>query len=93
MRPDETVAQGLSRELHEELGLQRQFTRWQWFWFANPHHRVWGALSSTVACPDSVSLSDEVVAVQWLSVRQALSLSGATPDTRYALSLLLSSSF
>ena len=25
MRPDESVAQGLSRELHEELGLQRQF--------------------------------------------------------------------
>jgi len=93
MRPDESVAQGLSRELHEELGLQRQFSRWQWFWFANPHHQVWGALSSTVACPDSVSLSEEVVAVQWLPVRQALALPGTTPDTRHALSLLLSSSF
>ena len=33
MRPDESVAQGLSRELYEELGLQRQFSRWQWFWW------------------------------------------------------------
>ena len=40
MRPDESVAQGLSRELHEELGLRRQFRRWQWFWFANPFERI-----------------------------------------------------
>lgn len=91
MRPDESVAQGLSRELFEELGLRRQFFRWQWFWFANPHHRVWGALASVRVSPDAVSLSDEVVAIEWMPARQALALPGATPDTRHALSLLLAS--
>ncbi|MED5390060.1 MAG: NUDIX domain-containing protein [Pseudomonadota bacterium] len=91
MRPSETVPQNLSRELFEEVGVQRSFTRWHWFFFANPHHQVWGALASVVVCPAAVSLSNEVVAVDWLPARQALTLPDATPDTRYALSLLLSS--
>ncbi|EKF73699.1 Nudix hydrolase [Alcanivorax hongdengensis A-11-3] len=91
MRPDESPAANLSRELFEELGVQRHFRRWQWFWFANPHHRVWGALARVTVCPRAVSLSDEVVAVDWLPARQALALENATPDTRVALSLLLAS--
>ena len=93
MRPDESVARGLSRELHEELGVRRQFSRWQWFWFANPHHQVWGALASVTVCQQAVSLSDEVVDVKWMSASQALALPEATPDPRHALSLLLSSTF
>ena len=31
MRPNETVGENLSRELFEEVGVQRQFSRWQWF--------------------------------------------------------------
>jgi len=92
MRPNESVGENLSRELFEEVGVQRLFSRWQWFFFSNPHHQVWGALASVVVCPDAVSLSDEVVAIEWLPVRDALLLPGATPDTRHALSLLLSSS-
>jgi hypothetical protein len=45
-----------------------------------------------VVCPQAVSLSDEVVAIEWLPGRDALLLPDATPDTRHALSLLLSSS-
>jgi len=92
MRPNETVGENLSRELFEEVGVQRQFSRWQWFFFSNPHHQVWGALASVVVCPQAVSLSDEVVAIEWLPVRDALLFPDATPDTRHALSLLLSSS-
>ena len=92
MRPNETVPQNLSRELFEEVGVQRHFSRWQWFFFANPQHQVWGALASVVVCPDAVSLSEEVVSIDWLPARTALALTDATPDTRHALSLLLSSS-
>ncbi|MDX1802829.1 MAG: NUDIX domain-containing protein [Alcanivorax sp.] len=91
MRPGESVAQNLARELFEELGVQRRFRRWQWFFFSNPQHRVWGALSSVVVCPQAVALTEEVVAVQWLPAQQALALPDVTPDTRYALHLLMAS--
>lgn len=78
------------RELAEELGIEGvPLTPCFDFRFAEQGHHVFGSVFLT-AYDGALRLQpDEVAAAHWLSVRQALALDNATPDSRVALTLML----
>ncbi|BBG31059.1 NUDIX hydrolase [Zymobacter palmae] len=87
----ESLHAGARRELFEELGIRRRkLTHCFDFRYTDARLHCFGGVYLTEHNGPLALQASEVVDVQWLTPQQALALDNVTPDTRVALSMLVS---
>lgn len=87
----ESLHTGACRELFEELGIRRRrLTHCFDFRYTDTRLHCFGGVYLTEHNGPLALQASEVVDVRWLSPQDALALDNVTPDTREALSMLLS---